>query len=201
MSEPFHGVGLELGDAGPAPVVTYRKKSWKVGFPTQKAKAELEGLTIIAARRNLAQSKPYFDAESYKREEEMLRAAIQGGYWKTWGSLWQSVNSGPDSNTLFLLSLLKQNHPEATWEDAEGMWAEEAEQVKDAMAQVIPSFYAILVKAMPGTPENRAEILAKSVAEFLTAINRLPSLPTASNNPTTSSDSTPSATETGKSPT
>ena len=40
-TEP-QGVVAMLGDAGPAPTVTHKNKTWTIGHPTQRAKAELE---------------------------------------------------------------------------------------------------------------------------------------------------------------
>ncbi len=186
MSEPFHGVGLELGDAGPCPVVTYNGKPWSVGHPTQRAKATLEGLVAQVATRNIEELKAFYTPQQYKEEMEQLRASIRGGHHRTWGPLWLAVNGGPESNVLFLLTLLRERHPEATLNDAEGMWSDCNEDAKTAMAMVVPSFYALLVKSLPGTPEHRAELLAKSVTQFLESLN-LPPQPAApaSSEPTT----------------
>ncbi len=177
MSEPFHGVGLELGDAGPCPTITYKDKVWSVGHPTQRAKAQLEGLAAQVAMRNVEEMRDFYSAQQYKEEVESVRSAIRGGHHKTWGSLWMTVNNGPESNMLFLLSLLRERHPEAMLADAEGMWADVTEDAKTAMAMVVPSFYALLVKSLPGSPEERTELLARSIEQFLESLKLRPLSP------------------------
>lgn len=178
MSDEFHGVGAELGDAGPCPTVNYGGRVWSVGWPTQRAKAELEGLVYQVAKRNIDELRPFMTADEYKAESAALQSSVRGGQHKTWGPLWVAVNNGPDTNTLFLLSLLRERHPEAQFADAAGMWATATDDVQTAMAQVIPGFFALLVKNLPGTPEQRTQLLAESVAQFLSGLN-LPSPPEA----------------------
>ncbi len=185
MSDEFQGVSAELGAAGPCPVVTYKGKPWSIGWPTQRAKATLENLVFLIAKRNVEQLKSVMPPHEFAIEQAALSSMIRGGKYRTWGPLWVEVNNGPDGNTLFLLSLLRENHPEATFADAEGMWAESTDDVQTALAQVIPGFFKLLVAAAPGTPEQKAEILARSVAEFLSNLH-LPPGAGASNAPTTS---------------
>ncbi len=176
MSNEFAGVAAELGDAGPCPVVECRGKTWQVGWPTQRAKAQLEFLVVQQAKANLESLRPVLSAADWKAEQDSLTAAIRGGHWKTWGSLWQNVCDGPDTNNLFLASLLRERHPDATLGDAEVLWVESAEQVKDALAQVVPLFFALLVTRLSATPEQKALMVAQSTAQFLVSL----SLPTPS---------------------
>jgi hypothetical protein len=192
MSDEFHGVAAELGDAGPCPTISYLGKTWSVGWPTQRAKAELEFLVVKAAKRNLELLRPVLGENEYRAEEKELKLALQGGHWKTWGPLWNAVNGGPDTNTFFLLSLLRERHPEATFEDAEGMWLTATDAVREAFMLVVPSFYTLLVKCLPGTPEERAETLAESVSQ----LRRLLNFPS----PESASDSSEATTSSGSNP-
>lgn len=195
----FQGVGLELGDSGPCPKIVHKDKTWLLGHPTQRAKAELELLVIEQAKRNLEAVRPVLSAAEYRAEENELRMAIRGGHHKTWGPLWVAINNGPDTNTLFLTSLLRERQLEAKVEDAERLWDECAEEVKDALALVVPSFYAILVQKLPGTPEQRAKILAASVAEFLSKMRAVDSIMAGENLPTPNCNGDSSAATTSSS--
>jgi hypothetical protein len=188
--ETFHGVGAELGSAAPCPTITYKEKVWQVGWPTQRARAQMEGLVIEAARRNLASLKEFLPPDEYQRQEAELRAAIFSGQWKTGGDLWQTVVQGRDSNTVFLLSLLREKHPEATWDVAEGMWADAPEAALEAFARVVPNFLPLLVEKAPGkTPAEKKELSAQFVtmtADVMQAIRQ-------SRRGTSSEPTTPSA--------
>ena len=166
----FQGIRLELGDAVSPVVIKLGNKEWKIGPPTQAAKGELEGSVVQVAERNLELLKPFWSAAKYKQEEAELRNAIRGGHWKTWGQLWATIINSPDGNTLFLLSLMREKHLEATFEDAQALWREKTEEVKKAFALQIPSFFAILVTYLPGTPEERAKALADSVEDTFASL-------------------------------
>lgn len=165
--EEFHGVSAELGDAGPCPVVQYKGRAWHIGWPTQNAKGTLEGLVYQVSRQNIEDMKPFMSPAEYAEERAALRVALHAGQHKTWGELWTAVQRGPDSNTLFLLSLLREKHPDATLADARALWTGDAIcDVKDAMALVIPNFYLLLVPELPVSPEQRQQIAAASAAMF-----------------------------------
>lgn len=167
------GVGPALGDAGPCPPIVYKDKTWLVGHPTQKAKAELELQTMLAAVANVERLRRVLRPEEYKRRLDALDAKIEGGAYQTWGEVWMSVNNSPDGKPLFLLALLKETHPEATFADARAIWLNEPRQVKRAFTVVIPSFFALLAEDLPQMPEERQQAAAEMATEFMAAVLRL----------------------------
>lgn len=183
MSEPTTdaGIGAALGDAGPCPTITYGKKVWTVGHPTQKAKAWLELLVIEIAQDNIDKSKPILKRGVYEKKCDALDMQISGGHHKTGGALWSTVNSGPDGQVLFLTSLLRERHPEVTIDDVRGMVLNEPRQVRRAMLVTVPGFFTILVSGLPMAPEDRPAKAAELTADFLAgltpdeSINNVPS--------------------------
>lgn len=161
------GIGPSLGDAGSCPTIKMPSKTWSVGHPTQRAKGELELLVAQVALANLEKMQRVLSKAKYLEKCAALDAKIEGGHHQTWGSLWTSVNSGPDGNNLFLLSLLRERHPEAELSDAIAMYSDEPRQVKLALAIVVPSFFALLVAHLPLSPEERAAKTAVAVQQFI----------------------------------
>ncbi len=161
------GIGPILGASGASPTIDYAGKVWKVGHPTQKAKSELECLVAACAYENVEKLRGVLPAALFKAKSDALDQQIYGGQQRTWGPLWSAVNSGPDGTPLFLLSLLRQHDEKATLADARGMWRDKNREVNLALAQVIPDFFTLMADDLPVPPEQRAELIATSVAEFL----------------------------------
>lgn len=166
------GIVAALGDAGPCPVVTYNKKPWSVGHATQRAKAELELQVVQVALRNIDRLKSVLPAQVWQQKSAALDAQIAGGHYQTWGSLWTAVNNGPDGTALFLLSLLRERHPEATLEDAAGILRYEPRQVQHAMSIVVPGFFKLLAETAPVPPEKRTALVLKATAEFMESLGQ-----------------------------
>lgn len=182
MSDQNDGAGIipALGDAGPCPEIRSGNKTWTVGHPTQAAKAELERIVVQVAIQNLDELRAVLPRARWAERAAALDAKIEGGHWKTHGSLWTAVNSGPLSQPLFLLSLLRKNHPDATVADAQALWLGEPRQAKHALAMVVPGFFAILAESAPMPPEDRPAFVAQSVAEFLASLNPTSDAPSGS---------------------
>jgi hypothetical protein len=184
MSQEVTGAGIAaaLGAAGPCPTVRWNSKTWKVGHPVQAAKAELEMAVFEIAQANLDAMRPVLKKGQYEAKCRNLDLQIEGGHHKTGGPLWQAVNTGPDGLAAFMLSLLRQNHPEATLDDARGIMtsAESYRDSRRALAVVVPGFFQILVASLVPLPEDRPAALAQYVAEFLASIQEPPSSPTPS---------------------
>lgn len=160
-------MGPVLGAAGPCPTVTHNGKTWQIGHPTQNAKATLEILVVEAAQRNIDKLKSSLSVARYEAKCAALDTKIEGGHHRTWGSLWRSVNSGPDGTALFLLSLLREKHPEATFEDAEALLRDEPRGTGRAFMQVAPAFFSLLVACLPGaTPQEKEKQMESLRADF-----------------------------------
>jgi hypothetical protein len=164
------GVGPSLGGAGPCPTIVHGDRKWVVGHPDQRAKARLELITLETAVANHEASLPYLPAARRAKKEKEFDAAVNGGHWRTWGELWGAVNSSPDGNSLFLLSLLREHQPDATLVDANKLWTEAGRATARAFAVVVPGFFAVLVADRAEPPEVKAEVLAQSIANTMASI-------------------------------
>lgn len=168
------GVGPALGGSGACPRIVCGDKTWTVGWPTQKAKSALEIATLELAVANHEEACAHLPAKFVARKQKELDGAIDGGHWRTWGELWTSVNEGPDGNTLFLLSLLREHHPDATLADARKLWREKGGETVRAFAVVVPSFFELLVADRPEPPAVKAALVKQGTEDVLRAIGALP---------------------------
>lgn len=157
-----------LGASGACPEVKLNGKTWRIGHPTQKAKAELETLAVQQAVAEVTALKGILPPDQYKEMFDSVRDAITAKHYKTWGDGWQRIVWGPMSAHLFLLSLIRENHQDATEDDAMALAGGAPEQVAAALAQVVPSFLLLLLSERKDvTPEQREKIMG--VARKLTS--------------------------------
>ena len=149
-----------LGASGACPEIRLNGKVWKVGHPTQRAKATLETLAVAQAVAEATALKDVLPAEQYAQLFKQITDNIGAKHYKTWGDGWREIVWGPQSTHLFFLSLLRENHPDATEEDAQALMDGAAEQVAAALVQVIPPFVSLLLDARKGmTPEQRRHVM------------------------------------------
>lgn len=161
-----------LGDAGASPTVSYKGKTWTIGHPTQKAKADLEILVVERAKQNLEDARPALTEEEYAAERKDLSAHIKARTWKTFGELWNALCSGPCGNPLFLLTLMRPHHQDATYQDAETLWLNANADCCDAMAVVVPGFLDQLASEIPAEDAARRQMAAERKAEFIKAVTQ-----------------------------
>lgn len=163
-------VSTMLGSSGACPEIRLNGKVWKVGHPTGRAKACLEQLAVASAFAEVEALQGALPAPSYQKAYRELLASVAAREYKTWGPGWQRVVWGEMSAQLFLLSLLRENHPEATEEDALTVAAGAPEQVSLALVQLIPNFITLLLSERKDvTQEQREKIMGvtRQMAERL----------------------------------
>jgi hypothetical protein len=169
------GALAALGDAVPPPEVTHGGRAWKIGHPTQLAKAELEKLVVQVAEQNLADLKGVLSPASYAAKEKRLDGLVFARAWQTWGELWSETMNGPQSFPLFLLSLMRPHHPAATVADAEALWLGANRACRNALVMVLPGFFDLLASTLPAEAGDRQRAAAEARAEILSRL-RLPTL-------------------------
>jgi hypothetical protein len=166
------GVMAALGDAGPCPTVVFAGKTWTIGHPTQRAKAELEKLVVEVAAKNLDDLKGVLPKAKWKEKEDKFDALLLARQWQTWGSLWSEVNNGPQSQALFLLSLARPHHPDMTVADAESLWINANRACRTALVLVVPGFFDLLTALLPAEEGDRQIVAERMKAEFLASLER-----------------------------
>lgn len=166
------GAVAALGAAtGPVDVV-HDGKTWRIGHPTQRAKAELEKLVVAVSEQSLADLKDVLTAARYAAKEKRLDELVYARQWQTWGELWSQVVNGPLSFPLFLLSLMKAHHETATVQDAEALWLGANRACRTALTMVLPGFFKLLVGALPADQEERRVTAEAVAAELLEALQK-----------------------------
>jgi hypothetical protein len=152
------GVGTMLGASGGCPEVVFNGKTWKIGHPTQRAKDTLERLAVSKATQEIMALRGVVDAPAYAELFEAHKRDITAGSFRTWGEGWQRITFSPQNAHLFLLSLVRECHPEATERDAQALAIGAPEELQLALAQVVPGFFTVLLADMPLPPEKRQQV-------------------------------------------
>lgn len=166
------GVMPLLGDAGPAPTVSFDKKTWTIGHPTQRAKAELEKIVVEVARQSVSDLRGVLPDDEWQAERKQLSLHLHSRTWQTFGELWQSVCNGPLGDALFLLALARPHHPEMTVEDAQRLWLGANDDCRDALVMVVPGFFDLLAANLPASAADRQRAAAQMKAEVLRRLAR-----------------------------
>lgn len=166
-----------LGAAGACPEIPVNGRVWRLGHPTQRAKAELEKLAVQQATDRVLELRPALDPPAYAAVFAGLMSQIQRGHFKTWGAGWQEVVFDPANAHLFLLSLLRECHPEATADDVAALAEAEPDRVQAALAQVVPGFFEVTLAGMRLTPDQRAAAVA-AIGQVREALRPAPPPPT-----------------------
>jgi hypothetical protein len=172
MSDETPSIGVMLGAAGGCPEVEFKGKTWKVGHPTQTTKATLERLVVAKATREITALKQDLPPNEYAEMFEGHRKAVSAGKFKTWSEDWQAIAFAPENLHFILLSLLRENHPEASERDAKDLFTSAKEDVEIALAQVVPDFFTLLYREHPqikmylsALKENRLTEEQKTLAQ------------------------------------
>ncbi len=169
------GVTQMLATTDACPEIVVSGKPWKVGHPTQAAKARLEKLAARVALDEVRRLKDVLDPAAYS--ETFSEATRSLPEYRTWRPGWQRVVFDPANVHLFLLSLVQEHHPNATETDIIALSRAAPEEVTAALAQVIPDFFRLLLAGLEMTPDQRAAVEAE-LAKFRARL--VPTPPTAS---------------------
>lgn len=155
-----------LGDAGACPEISWNDKTWKVGHPTQRAKACLEELAAAKAVGEVVALKGAVPPAAYAEMFCDLMRGVKTGAYKTFGPGWVEQTTGPGGAVLFLLALLRERHPDAAEADALGLAADRGDEVQAALARVVPDFFDLLL-ASATIPAAQKQVVREALAGAL----------------------------------
>lgn len=194
MSESNAGAGGALaGEGSPCPAVVFTDRTYKIGWPTQRAKEWLELLVAWHAERELEALAPARSAAKQAAKERALERDLSAGEHRTFGALWNATVDGPNGMPLFVASLLMEHAPdksfEAVFADGSLLWHSGAAKVRRALAQVTPPFAAALAAQAGQPPEQAAARAAALTVALLERIAAPPETP--SDGPSGSGSGTP----------
>lgn len=171
LSEPT-SVTVSLGASGVCPPVEFGGKTYRLGHPTQVAKADYELGIIEAEKRSIAQQLKHgiISPAEAAAERSKLGSALDRGDQKAGKPLWLAYTFGhPETGDtsrvmtglmIYVHGLFRQNHPDLTFADVGAIWDGAGEDLKLAMKQVVPSFFTWAADAMSLPPDARAQIAA-----------------------------------------
>lgn len=155
------GLNAVLGQSGACPEISDNGKTWKIAHPTQQAKAILNVLIVQRASEEIETQGKNLPPGVSARMFDSLTKMVVAKHFHTWHPGWLEAVGSQDGDILFLLSLLKINHPTATEADAFTLYANCPGKVKIALAQVMPPFFDLLEPDFPPQVEasQRAELM------------------------------------------
>lgn len=141
-----------LADAGgPVEITDSAGRRWKIGYPTNGAKARLEKLVFQEELRLLRRQKDLgilTDAEFEVRGERLAKQAQRE--FAEGKPLYVKHTAQGDGAVLWVQSLLMEHHPDVTRDEVEALLADRKVEVKAALEVVVPPFFAwVLGMAAP----------------------------------------------------
>jgi len=160
-----------MGAARACPEIEWNGQTWKIGYPTGRAKDILKKLFIRQATDDVISLKNVLDGEQYAEMFESHRLALQSGKFEPFKPGWNAVMQSPNGGSLFLLSLLRLNHPNATLADANGITMDKGDELALIIDQVMPDFFSVLVADLKISPEKRQETLATLMQAWQTRLS------------------------------
>ena len=134
-------------------------KVWKVAHPTRAARDALAAMVLQHAWANLKQTQTVLPDGYAELLAEMVRL-IGAEEYKTGGKAWGATVNGPSGNALFVLSLLREHHPDASLKDARKLIGHRPDDVQVALAALVPGFFLLVGEDDEIPPERRAEMAA-----------------------------------------
>lgn len=178
MSDPTTPPSVQntLGAAGACPEIPLDGRVWRVGHPTQRAKAALEEFAAAAAVNEALALKGVLPPAAYQELFAATARDVQAKAFRTWGPGWQRVVFDPLNSHLFLWSLLRENHPDATEADARRLMAAEPDRVSLALARVVPDFFRMLLDGLGLTADRRAAA-EEAIRAFTATLSPQPPTP------------------------
>lgn len=159
-----------LGSAGECPRFEWRGKTYKVGFPDDRAKARLEELVAQAETAAVVSLKGAIPDDDYRTQladlGRQLRAGVREQRTKA-GKLWREYMFGRNREqgfVLYLLALVQGEHPEVTETTLTAMLEESGDLLLLAADRVVPGFFDFLAAQMGVPPEVLAPVKERMTA-------------------------------------
>lgn len=159
-------MGDGLNGASDCPRIKTESAEYKVGWPTKRARKRLEQLVAARAITELEELADTLRPDVYRTRSDKVLALVTAGAHKVGGELWNTVMASEAGATLYLLSLVREHHPDATEEHVNALLYKYPDQVQVAIRLVTPNFYRLLGEERGLTPEQLDQ-LQKQATETL----------------------------------
>lgn len=164
QNDPAPSVQQVLGAAGAPATVRYKGKAYKLGHPTQAAKARLEELAADTAVARVEAMEGRVKPATFDKMVTHVTGRIERGEFNTWKPGWQEV-VWDDGAALFALSLFREFHEDMSPEFARELVTGAGWQYRAALARVLPDFFDLLLAGRDDlTPEQSSLLRAELAA-------------------------------------
>lgn len=148
-----------VGNAGSLPTITWQGKTYHVAHATPKAVQRVEQEVARAAFMNTQDMKGVLPPDKFAEFEGRTETAIrlkQHGFGQ---SLYIASLDGADGVLFPLFGCLGEKQPGVTMEDVRGMYRDCRAEVRFALVQCGPDFFAVGAAMLPATPEEQATMV------------------------------------------
>lgn len=155
-----------LGAAGASPEIVWGERAYRLGHPTQKAKAAFCDMIVDAEFRGIQEAlKRGFltEAKADAAVERLGRQVDRRGH-QPGGELFAKYGIGAEGvagTELFVLSLFRENHPAMTLGEYRDLAEARPDEVKLAVRKVVPLFFEWVLEKGSLTPAQKSDIRAK----------------------------------------
>ena len=139
------GDGFDIEHAG---------RTWTVGRPTGAARKALT-LAVKQVAWDEVEALKEVSPRAYAEAKDGYLAAAAARQFEPGGAKWLAVTNGPEGNTLFLWSFLKEHQPGVTLAEARELYAARPDAAAAALAVLVPAFFDLLAGHPETPPEYR----------------------------------------------
>lgn len=180
-----------LGTHGECPIVRWNGNEYRLGHPTQRAKARFEEAVVQAEQRAIEALTGRAPQSVVDARWDRLGGQIDRREYATGGELWRKYVGGSEAVagvSMFAWCLFAENHPTIKLDDVRAMTASDSPGLRLALRRVTADFLDLLLDTVKD-PIQRAMVTDRA-GPMMQEIRQLFADPAPA--PETPSDSTPS---------
>lgn len=162
-------VGDALGAAGACPAIDFNGKAYRLGHPTQQAKARFEQAVVDAELSNFRTqlARGFVTQAEYDEKIDRLGGQCDRREHAVGGPLWLKYTVGREVMAgwqLHVWSLFAENHGDITPADVRAMMADDPAALRLLVRRTVPPFFEWVGGALKLPPEKVAALLAQVMA-------------------------------------
>lgn len=140
--QPVAAMADFVGDAVKPLTVTSGGTTWRVGLPTQAAKARYEQLVFEREKDLVMRQKAFLPVADFQARCDALARQLEDRQFATGQPLWLKYASSGEGWVMWLQSLLAEHHPEVTFRQVVDLLKDKGDEVRLVLAAVVPNFFA-----------------------------------------------------------
>jgi hypothetical protein len=126
--------------------VTVGGKVWRLGFPTQNAKARFEQYLVDYELKLVKRQKAFLSPDEYTARMDAFAEQVENRAFSTGGVLWLKHSLKPVGWMLWVRALFAENHKDITPDQVAEVVKAAPEEMRVALLMVIPPFVKWVVR-------------------------------------------------------